>query len=502
MTRRVVVAAVAALAIVAALPGAASAHPLGNFTTNHYIGVTVSADTIDVDIVVDVAEIPSIELLGSLDTDADGTLADAETDDARRSLCAERLPEIDVRVDSRPVDLELWAAGVQQRPGAGGLATIRIVCEARAANPTRGEPLTLEIVDGGSPGALGWREIVVRGDGYETDPPDAGIDVAARLTSYPTDLLSQPLAERSATVVLRPGGPALTRDPVPDAQPLGDAGGTPSGTGAATVPGGVAAELPFLPDFGSLSVGTGLIGLFVAAIAGAGHALSPGHGKTVMAAYLVGTRGRARHAVLLGAAVTLSHTLGVLALGGVVLFASDILPAERLYPVLGLLSGAAVVVIGAWLLIGCLRRMRAEASHARAHEHGHPHGHEHAHGHDHPHEHAAAMPGIRGLLAIGIAGGLVPSTAALVLLLAAVAAGQAAYGLALALAFGAGMAAVLTGIGLAIVQGRQRLGHRLAGWNTGTGVPARLAGAAPWAIAVVVLVGGVLLTGQALAQTL
>jgi ABC-type nickel/cobalt efflux system permease component RcnA len=269
-----------------------------------------------------------------------------------------------------------------------------------------------------------------------------------------------------------------------------------------TVPGGVAAELPFVPDFGNLSVGTGIIGLLLAAVAGAGHALSPGHGKTVMAAYLVGTRGQARHAVLLGAAVTVSHTLGVLALGGVVLFASDVLPAERLYPVLGLLSGAAVTVIGAWLLVGCLRRLHANASHARAHEHGHPHGHEHAHGHEHPHEHASSMPGIRGLLAIGVAGGLVPSTAALVLLLAAVAAGQAAYGLALALAFGAGMAGVLTGIGLAIVHGRQRLGHRLAGWGKGTRVPARLAGAAPWAIAVVVLVGGVVLTGQALAQTL
>ena len=127
-----------------------------------------------------------------------------------------------MRVDSQPVDLELWAAGVQQRPGAGGLATIRIVCEARAANPTRGEPLTLEIVDGGSPGALGWREIVVRGDGYETDPPDAGIDVAARLTSYPTDLLSQPLGRalgdgRAATrrtgadARSRPGCPATWR---------------------------------------------------------------------------------------------------------------------------------------------------------------------------------------------------------------------------------------------------------------------------------------------------
>ena len=501
MKRRLVVATVAGLAIVAALPGAASAHPLGNFTTNHYIGVTVSADTIDVDIVIDVAEIPTIELLARLDTNADGTLDDAEADEARRSQCAERLPEIDVRVDSRPLDLELWAAGVQQRPGAGGLATIRIVCEARAANRTSG-PLTLEINNSGSPGALGWREIVVRGDGFETDPADADVDVAAQLTAYPTDLLSQPLAERSATVVLRPGGPALARDPGSDAQPLGDSGGAPSGEGAATVPGGVAAELPFLPDLDSLSFGTGLIGLLVAAVAGAGHALSPGHGKTVMAAYLVGTRGRARQAVLLGAAVTVSHTLGVLALGGVVLFASDILPAERLYPILGLLSGAAVILIGAWLLVGCLRRMRADASHARAHEHGHPHGHEHAYRHEHPHDHAASMPGLRGLLAIGIAGGLVPSTAALVLLLAAVAAGQAAYGLALALAFGAGMAAVLTGIGLAIVQGRQRLGHRLARWNTGTRVPARLAGAAPWAIAVVVLVGGVLLTGQALTQTL
>ncbi len=422
-----------------------------------------------------------------------------EADEGRRSLCAERMPEVEVSLGSQVVDLELWAAGLQQRPGAGGLATIRIVCEARAENPSSG-PLMLEVTDSGSPGALGWREIVVRGDGYETDPADAGTDVAARLTSYPTDLLAQPLAERSATVTLRLGGPALVREPILDAQPLDGTATGAAVAGPASVPGGVEAELPFLPDFGSLSIGTGLIGLLVAAVAGAGHALSPGHGKTVMAAYLVGTRGRARHAVLLGAAVTVSHTLGVLGLGAVVLLASDALPAERIYPVLGMLSGAAVIVIGAWLLVGCLRRMRVETSHAHGHDHGHPHDHSHAHGH--PHEHASPAPGIRGLLAIGIAGGLVPSTAALVLLLAAVAAGQPAYGIVLALAFGVGMAVVLTGIGLAIVHGRQRIGPRLAGWAVGTRVPARLAGAAPWAIAVVVLVGGVLLTGQALAQTL
>lgn len=486
MTRRILAASLVAAALVA-LPAAASAHPLGNFTTNHYIGVTVSAERIDLDVVVDVAEIPSIELLGRLDTDGDGALDAAEADAGRRALCAERLPEIAVRVDGRALDLDLWAAGLQQRPGAGGLATIRLVCEARADNPSA-DALTLEIADAEAPGALGWREIVVRGNGYDVDPGDADLDVAARLTSYPTDLLSQPLSERSATVDLRLRGPSLDARSVPDAQPLADvvAPGQPAGAG--TVPGGVAAELPFLPDLASLTIGTGMLGLLLAAVAGAGHALSPGHGKTVMAAYLVGTRGRARHAVLLGAAVTVSHTLGVIGLGGVVLLASDILPAERLYPILGTLSGAAVTVIGAWLLVGCLRGLRAKRMHA--------------HGHEHPHEHEAAMPGVRGLLAIGIAGGLVPSTAALVLLLAAVAAGQPAYGLALALAFGTGMAAVLTGIGLAIVQGRQRLGQRLGGCAARVPAASRLAAATPWAIAVVVLVGGVVLTGQALAQTL
>jgi ABC-type nickel/cobalt efflux system permease component RcnA len=490
--RRALAAILAVLAL-SAIPALAAAHPLGNFTTNHYLGVTVSADAIDLDVVVDVAEIPTIELLGRLDADADGYLDPAEADAARRDLCAERLAEVEVKIDGRPLALELWAAGIQQRPGAGDLPTVRVVCEARAPNPATGA-LTLAIADAGAADTLGWREIVVRGDGYATDPADAGVDVADRLTTYPTDLLSQPLAERSATVTLTPGGAPLAASPVTDAQPLDGASASGATDVAAAVPGGVSAELPFLPDLGALSLGTGMLGLLVAAIAGAGHALSPGHGKTVMAAYLVGSRGQARHAVLLGAAVTVSHTLGVIGLGAVVLFASDLLPAERLYPILGTLSGAAVIVIGAWLLVGCARRLRAD----RRHAHDHAHGHAHEHGH----EHDAQLPGLGGLLAIGIAGGLVPSTAALVLLLAAVAAGQPAYGLALALAFGIGMAAVLTGIGLAIVQGRDRFGRRVAAWTSRAPVTMRLASAAPWAIAVVVLVGGVLLTGQALAQTL
>jgi nickel/cobalt exporter len=505
MTRRAL-AAVFGVMMTAAFPAVAAAHPLGNFTTNHYVRVTVSADSIELDVVVDVAEVPSIELLERLDTDGDGTLGASESDAARRTLCAERLPQIGVRVDGHALDLELWAAGLQRRPGAAGLDTVRIVCEARAANPAPGA-LTLAVIDGGDPGSFGWREIVVRGEGYTTDPGDAGVDVANRLTGYPTDLLSQPLAERSATVMLVRDGSTLASVPVADAQPLDahavGAAGAPS---TATVPGGVASELPLLPGLGNRTLGSGLLGLLLAAAAGGGHALSPGHGKTVMAAYLIGSRGRARHAFVLGAAVTASHTLGVIGLGGVVLLASDLLPAERLYPVLGALSGATVTAIGAWLALGCVRRLRAEHRYARHHAHRHPddhdHDHGHGHGHAHDHDHEPSLPGLRGILALGIAGGLVPSTAALVLLLAAVAAGQPAYGLGMALAFGVGMAAVLTGLGLAIVQGRDRLGNRLARWGARRIAIAPLASVMPWAIALVVLAGGILLTGQALGRTL
>ncbi|MGH2457217.1 MAG: hypothetical protein ACRDHD_13285, partial [Candidatus Limnocylindria bacterium] len=322
----------------------------------------------------------------------------------------------------------------------------------------------------------------------------AGQDVSARLTRYPADLLSQPLDEAALTVTLRTGGPRLARWTAPDAWPL--EGGGPAGPWPATlIPGGAAGELAGFTGFTDLSLPVALLGLLVAAAAGAGHALSPGHGKTVMAAYLVASRGGSRDAVLLGAAVTASHTLGVLLLATVVLAAGSALPADRLYPVLTLISGGAVVLIGAALLAGCIRRALRAGRHGRQHDHGHPHAHPHPYGRacqDSP------LPGWRGLAALGVAGGLVPSTAALVLLLAAVGAGQPAYGLALAIAFGVGMAAALTGIGLALVHGRAlviRLGGSLPG--------SRLAATAmPWLTAMVVLAGGVVLAGQALSSSL
>jgi ABC-type nickel/cobalt efflux system permease component RcnA len=238
-----------------------------------------------------------------------------------------------------------------------------------------------------------------------------------------------------------------------------------------------------------------LLSLLVAVGLGAVHAVSPGHGKTVMAAYLIGTRGRARHAIGLALAVTVSHTTGVVVLALVTLLASDLLPPERLYPVLGLASALTVVGIGAWLLVGRWRDLQHRRSHVRTDDD--EHAHEHSHGLvAHRHETRGDAPlSWRGLVALGLAGGLVPSASALILLLGAVAAGRPAFGLALAIAFGVGMAVVLGGIGLVLAQAGRWLER-----SATVSCLAKLAPTMPWVTAAVVLVAGFVLTGQALTQ--
>jgi ABC-type nickel/cobalt efflux system permease component RcnA len=254
-----------------------------------------------------------------------------------------------------------------------------------------------------------------------------------------------------------------------------------------------------------------LLSLLAAAGLGALHALSPGHGKAVMAAYLVGSRGTTRQAIGLGATVTASHTLGVLALGLVSLSASSVIAPERLYPILGVVSGGIVIAIAGWLLLGFARRWwsarASERAHAAAHAHGHDHPHDHGHDHTEPaaagwhshggfrHSHLPASPdGLRwrGMFALGLAGGMVPSVSAIILLLGSIASGRPAYGIALTIAFGAGMALVLVGIGVGVVHARgllERMPSRITGRSVGRLVPAGSAG--------VMLVAGVLITAQA-----
>ncbi len=186
-----------------------------------------------------------------------------------------------------------------------------------------------------------------------------------------------------------------------------------------------------------ISLSFALLAALIAAGLGALHALEPGHGKTIVAAYLVGSRGATRHAVLLGAIVTISHTAGVYLLGGVTLYAQKYILPERLYPLFGVLSGILIAGMGFYIFLQ--RFVGAEF----AHNHG-PGGHSH---------------GVRPkqLLVLGITGGIVPCPAALVVLLSAVALHRVAFGLFLIVAFSAGLAAVLIAMGMMAVRAGRML---------------------------------------------
>lgn len=522
--RRYVLAAAPAVAIVLALilPAVASAHPLGNFTINHFAGLRVAPDHVDVDVVIDRAEIPAFQERQRLDANGDGTLQASELDGQGGAACRALAPDLLLTIARNPMQLALTGAGVSFPPGAGNLTTMRLVCEYRAV---LGAPITavtsLDFEDRSFAERIGWREIVVLGDGATVDGQGAGTNpdpggVSSRLTGYPTDLLSQPLAMRSITARFSPGGPELPAWQAPDATPIAAPGAVAAGNGSVgplgAVPGGVGKDLAALVDVTDLTPLAILVSLAIAFGLGIIHALSPGHGKTIMAAYLVGGRGSSRQAVGLGLAVTVSHTLGVLALAGITLAASSVLPPERLYPVLGVASGALVIAIGGSLLWRRLRGIAAAAAHRRAHtdglEHGHEqdHGHGHAHGHadPHPHAHEPLDDSIswRGLLALGLSGGLVPSASALILLLGSIAAGRVAYGLVLVVGFGVGMAVVLAGIGLLLVHARRLVERRMSTGASALGRLGRLVAPVQLATAGLVVVLGVVLTGQALTQVL
>jgi len=235
-----------------------------------------------------------------------------------------------------------------------------------------------------------------------------------------------------------------------------------------------------------LSAGWLIAGIAVAFWLGALHALEPGHGKTIVAAYLVGSRGNMKHAALLGATVTFTHTLSVFLLGiGTLLLSSYIVP-EKIIPVLGVLSGVSIVLIGGWLFYKRLRAYQHELAHARGHHHHHHH-------HDHGHSHAPKGDiTVGSLLALGASGGLVPCPAAMVLLLSAIAIGRVGLGLVLLLAFSLGLAGVLMAIGMIVIYAKNWLPES----TKNTQHP--LLKFAPIASAFVILCVGILMTAASL----
>jgi ABC-type nickel/cobalt efflux system permease component RcnA len=506
--RRLLPALAISFAALALVVPATSAHPLGNFTINHYNGLRVAADGVTIDHVTDFAEIPTFSERQAMDTDGDGTVSEAESAAYGEARCRALPADISLMVDGRPVPLLVTHTGLSFAMGQGS-QIMRLVCVYDADAEIAPGGGTYEFSDSSYAERRGWREIVIEGDATQihgTDLPSTS--TSQRLTSYPDNLLALPLNQASARFDVVPGGPSLPAPGYPDAHPVSTAIDSPAAADqpAPAVPAGtndLGQEVTALFQAPDLTPPIILLSLAVAVALGAAHALSPGHGKTVMAAYLVGSRGTTRQAVGLGLTVTVSHTLGVLALGALSLSASALIPPERLYPILGVVSGAIVIVIGAYLLIQRVRVMRATRGRGD-HDHEHGHGHEREHQHAHPpgwHEHDGIghthLPeqgmGKRGLFALGLSGGMVPSISALLILLGSISIGRPAYGIVLTAAFGLGMALVLVGIGLALVYARNWVERVPA-----RGLNLRLGERLPLVTACVVLVAGVLITGQAL----
>jgi nickel/cobalt exporter len=420
-----------------------AAHPLGNFTVNTYAGLRVGPTATTVDVVADRAEIPTYQARGAVDTDGDGRTSAAEAAAYADRECATVRAASRLTVGGADASLSVTASAVTFPRGQAGLPTTRITCALVATYPRLRAETAVVWTGPPAGGRVGWREVTATGDGttlVTADVPAAGR--SARLTAYPADLLRSPLDQNAAHLVVRPGGPRAAAEPVELRTGLRTGGVLPRGVDAATS----AFERVVARDH--LSLAFGALALLLSVALGAVHALAPGHGKTVMAAYLVGERGSLRQALVVGATVTATHTAGVVVLG-VLLTASSAVAPDRLFPWLGVASGLMLATIG----VGLLRRSR------NAHPHPHPHPHEHSHG-DHHHHDAPVPMRARGLVALGFAGGLVPSPSALVVLLGAMALGRAWFGVLLVLGYGLGMAVTLTGAGLLLVRARRTLDRR------------------------------------------
>jgi nickel/cobalt transporter (NicO) family protein len=402
--RRLLFATVVAAAL--SVPAAAAAHPLGNFTVNRFAGVELAGDRLYVRYVLDLAEIPTFQERKRV---------------ARGGFARSLARGLDLRLDGRRVTLGVVDSRATFREGQGGLETLRF--EAVYSAPLTGT--RLELHDRNYDSRRGWRELVVSArDGAELQSSTVPVESSSDgLRDYGGRLLD----------VTRAGATFTPGDEAAPPPTLG--GGAPR-----AAPEGRFESLIAGRDLG---LGAVALSLLLAAFWGAVHALTPGHGKAIVAGYLVGSRGKPRHAVALGLIVTATHTVGVFALGVVTLGLSAFVLPEQLYPWLTLTSGLLVVGVGASVLRSRLRR--------RAHHHTHHHHHgDHHHDHDHD---------ARSLLGIGIAAGLLPCPSALVVLLSAIALHRIGFGLALILAFSAGLAATITGIGLVAVLARRAFGR-------------------------------------------
>ena len=488
------------------------AHPMGNFSINHYSKITIGQKSIEILYLVDMAEIPTYQDMRQFD------LA-PKSDDPSVSRYLEKQEAIldaglSLESDGHPVQLKTTERRVTFAEGAGGLPTMKIGFLFRGQVDLTAGTHDLSYADNNFAGRAGWKEIVAVGNGAEILSSSApATDRSDELTYYSSDALNSPPQQLSASINYRTltadtGGRAstpttetlasrmrseaastaivLTRSQgssTPSAllnrngvQPS-DRWAVAASTVAPPIPAERAQKTPrsrfteLISTQRNLSFWFLFSAALIAASLGALHAMEPGHGKTMVAAYLVGSRGTPKHAVLLGIVVTAAHTSGVFLLGGVTLFASRYIVPEQLYPWLGAISGLSVAGLGVFIF---LRHLTGETG-----EHSHTPGERHSHwflsmfteaasntsesrdttsGDSKQSERALSL---RELCILGITGGIVPCPAALVVLLSAFSLHRIGFGLFLITAFSVGLAGVLVVVGLTMVYAKRLISSQM-----------------------------------------
>jgi ABC-type nickel/cobalt efflux system permease component RcnA len=460
------------VALILASPRPGATHPLGNFSISQYAGIHIGDDSIALRYFVDMAEIPTFQELQAREMPADP--ADARVRRYLRETTETLKRGLVLELEGQRLVLDVKSAEVIFPPGAGDLPTLKmaILMKAPLGERQRDRVHDLRYRDENFSARAGWKEVVALALSgsriVESSVPDR--DRSRELGDYPTDLLDSPPQVREARVrFTRPASMGVALIP-PAASP--DAASVPDAVivAKANAQGVTRNAFTELITTRELTLSVVAVALIVAAALGAFHALEPGHGKTVVAAYLVGSRGTARHALILGLIVTASHTAGVYLLGGVTFFASQYVVPDRLYPWVALASGLTIAGLGLSLLWHRLRGGPPAHDHHHHHQHAHEghahshphddhvdesaHGDDHAHGHGH-HQHEPGAVTLRQLWALGITGGIVPCPAALVVLLSALSLRRVGFGLLLIVAFSVGLALVLIAIGLLMVYARR-----------------------------------------------
>src|SRR6516225_1711066 len=458
-----------------ALPSGTLAHPMGNFSINHYSDIRIERNFVELRYLIDMAEIPTFQELQQ-----NNIVAQADDPHVRAYLAAraESFREnLFLAINGKPLPLEIASKDILFTPGAGQLPTMKIGLALRAnLQETQLAGVNdLRYSDTNFPGHAGWKEVVATSS-TQTEILGSSVpaqDRSTQLTNYPTDLLSSPPQQLEARLTFRSVSSTQGRmaaTPRIQAEEPKDAG--PVQVVRMEANRQATPRSRFTELIASRQLGLGIIVLagIIAAGLGALHALEPGHGKTIVAAYLVGSRGTASQAMFLGLIVTASHTAGVYLLGAITLWAQRYIVPERVYPILGMLSGLIIAGLGFYLFLQRYIGVAVGLSHTHAgfaHSHTSLLGFSNSAEEGETRDHGAEIKAVtekadrmgkhvplRELLALGITGGIVPCPAALVVLLSAVALHRIGFGLFLILSFSLGLAAVLMVMGLLMVFAR------------------------------------------------